>query len=127
MFEDIPLDNDNYITNSTNKLVPNVYHSKRSDYTLKAYENAKKTLPGILSCLPVEKLEYLKPWPNEGHIIGGTRMHTDPKLGVVDGHMIHHNYRNLFVLGAGGFTTYSASNPTLTLSALSLYVADKAF
>ncbi|MDB5117026.1 MAG: 2-keto-gluconate dehydrogenase [Mucilaginibacter sp.] len=126
LFEDIPLDV-NHITNTSNKLVPNVYHSQRSDYTLKGFENAKKTLPGILSCLPVEKLEYLKPWPNEGHIIGGTRMHNDPKLGVVDKHMIHHNYRNLFVLGAGAFTTYSASNPTLTLSALSLFAADKVF
>lgn len=127
LFEDIPLDHDNYIKNTSNKLVPDVFHTKRSDYTLKAFENMKKKLPGILSCLPVERLKYLDPWPNEGHIIGGTRMHNDPQKGVVDKHLVHHQYRNLFVLGAGAFTTYSATNPTLTLSALSLFAADKSF
>lgn len=127
LFEDIPLDNDNYIKNTSNKLVPDVFHTKRSDYTLKAFENMKEKLPGILSCLPVERLKYLDAWPNEGHIIGGTRMHSDPNKGVVDKHLVHHQYRNLFVLGAGAFTTYSATNPTLTLSALSLFAADKSF
>ncbi|MBC8986434.1 GMC family oxidoreductase [Pedobacter sp. N36a] len=126
LFEDLPLYN-NYITTSANKLIPEVHFTERSSYTMKAIDNMKKTLPGILSCLPVEKLKYLEPFPNEGHIIGGTRMSKDPKLGVVDQHLIHHQYRNLFVLGAGGFTTFSASNPTLTLSALSLYAADQAF
>lgn len=126
LFEDLPL-NSNYITTTSNPLVPEVNFKERSAYTLKAIENMKKKLPGLLSCLPVEKLKYLEPFPNEGHIIGGTRMSDDPKLGVVDKHMIHHQYRNLFVLGAGAFTTYSASNPTLTLSALSLFAADKMF
>ncbi len=126
LFEDIPLDV-NHVNTSANKLVPDVHHVERSAYTLRAVENMKQKMPGILSCLPVEKLEYLPPFPNEGHIIGGTRMSSLPELGVVDKHMIHHKYRNLFVLGAGAFTTYSASNPTLTLSAMSLFAADKVF
>ena len=100
---------------------------EKSPTAYQAVENMKQKMPGILSCLPVEKLEYLPPFPNEGHIIGGTRMSKLPELGVVDQHMIHHKYRNLFVLGAGAFTTYSASNPTLTLSAMSLFAADKIF
>lgn len=126
LFEDVPLDV-NHVNKTSNKLVPDVHHVERSPYTLKAIENMKEKLPGILSCLPVEKLEYLEPFPNEGHIIGGTRMSSDPLLGVVDKHLMHHKYRNLMVLGAGAFTTYSASNPTLTLSALSLFAADKTF
>jgi choline dehydrogenase-like flavoprotein len=47
--------------------------------------------------------------------------------GVVDKNLVHHNYRNLFVLGSGSFTTYTPANPTLTLSALSLHAADKSF
>jgi choline dehydrogenase-like flavoprotein len=46
---------------------------------------------------------------------------------VVDKHLLHHQYRNLFVLGSGSFTTYTPANPTLTLSALSLLAADKSF
>lgn len=126
LFEDVPLDV-NHVNTTSNKLVPDVHHVERSPYTLKAIENMKQKMPGILSCLPVEKLEYLSPFPNEGHIIGGTRMSNTPDLGVVDKHMIHHKYRNLFVVGAGAFTTYSASNPTLTLSAMSLFAADKSF
>jgi choline dehydrogenase-like flavoprotein len=49
------------------------------------------------------------------------------KEGVLDKHLIHHQYRNLFVLGSGSFTTFTPANPTLTLSALSLHAADKSF
>lgn len=126
IFEDLPLDS-NYIKNSADRFIPEVYFKERSAYTLKAVENMKLKLPEILSCLPVEKLKYLDPAPHEGHIIGGTRMSNDQKTGVVDKHLIHHQYRNLFVLGAGSFTTFTPANPTLTLSALSLFAADQIF
>lgn len=126
IFEDLPLET-NYIATSSNKLIPEVNFQGRSDYTLKGIENMKKVLPDILSCLPVEKLKYLDPFPNEGHIIGGTRMGTSTADSVVDKNMIHHQYRNVFVLGAGSFTTQSASNPTLTLAALSLFSANNSF
>jgi choline dehydrogenase-like flavoprotein len=47
--------------------------------------------------------------------------------GVIDKNMIHHQYRNLFVLGSGAFPAISASNPTLTIAALSLMAAENAF
>lgn len=126
VFEDLPMES-NYITTTENRFVPEVHFKERSQYTLKAVENMKQKLPGILSCLPVEKLIYLDPASHEGHIIGGTRMSRDKAHGVVDKHLIHHQYRNLFVLGAGAFTTFGPSNPTLTVSALSLFAADKSF
>lgn len=126
IFEDLPLE-ENFIRSTADKLVPEVAFTKRSDYTLKSVEHMKEKLPGILSCLPVEKIEYLEPFPNEGHIIGGTRMGTSASNSVVDKELIHHQYRNVFVLGSGSFTTFSASNPTLTLSALSLRTADLNF
>lgn len=126
LFEDLPLST-NYIKNTADRLIPEVHFKERSEYTLKAIENMKQKLPGVLSCLPVEKLKYLDPFPNEGHIIGGTRMSETIEKGVVDKHMVHHQYRNLLVLGAGAFTTFSPSNPTLTLSAMSLFSADNLF
>jgi choline dehydrogenase-like flavoprotein len=126
VFEDLPLES-NYITTSENQFLPAVHFSERSQYTLKAVEQMKQKMPELLSCLPVEKLIYLDPASHEGHIIGGTRMSSDRKYGVVDKHLIHHQYRNLFVLGAGAFTTFGPSNPTLTVSALSLFTADKSF
>jgi choline dehydrogenase-like flavoprotein len=84
-------------------------------------------LPGLFACLPVEKMEFGEPFPTESHILGTTRMSKEAKDGVVDKHLLHHRYRNLFVLGSGSFTTYTPANPTLTLSALSLLAADKSF
>ncbi len=127
LFEDLP-QNENYITTSANKLVPQAFfNAGRAPYALKAFEEAKKKLPGILDCLPVEQIQYLYPHQNEGHIIGGSRMGTSIKNSVVDKYLVHHQYRNVLVLGAGSFTTYSPANPTLTLCALSMLAADHLF
>lgn len=126
VFEDLPIVG-NHVATSANKLRPEVHFNERSEYALKGIKNMKLKLPDLLSCLPVEKIIYQDTEPNEGHIIGGTRMSEDRSNGVVDKHMIHHQYRNLFVLGAGAFTTFGPSNPTLTLAAMSLFAADKVF
>jgi choline dehydrogenase-like flavoprotein len=57
------------------------------------------------------------------HHLGTTRMHHDPKQGVVDANQRVHGMGNLFVAGSGVFPTYSASNPTLNLVALTLRLA----
>ena len=126
IFEDLPYDH-NYVTTTADQLKPEVKFTGPSEYTMKGIEYMKQKLPGILSVLPVEKIEYLEPFPDEGHILGTSRMSSNPREGVVDKNLIHHNYRNLFVLGSGAFTTYTPSNPTLTLSALSLMAADRSF
>ena len=60
-------------------------------------------------------------WGN--HHMGTTRMHTDPRQGVVDADLKVHGIANLFVAGSGVFPTYGASNPTLNLVALTLRLA----
>lgn len=57
------------------------------------------------------------------HHLGTTRMHNDPAQGVVDANSKVHDTSNLFVAGSGVFPTYSASNPTLNLIALTLRLA----
>jgi choline dehydrogenase-like flavoprotein len=61
-------------------------------------------------------------WGN--HHLGTTRMHDDAKQGVVDANSQVHGLANLFVAGSSVFPTYSASNPTLNLVALTLRLAD---
>jgi choline dehydrogenase-like flavoprotein len=61
-------------------------------------------------------------WGN--HHLGTTRMHADPKQGVVDADSQVHGVGNLYVAGSSVFPTYSASNPTLNLIALTLRLAD---
>jgi len=61
------------------------------------------------------------------HIQGTVLMGDDPAESIVDRYLVHHQYRNLLVLGASAFPTASPAYPTLTLSALSLWAADHLF
>ncbi|MGN6149456.1 MAG: GMC oxidoreductase [Rhizomicrobium sp.] len=61
-------------------------------------------------------------WGN--HHVGTTRMHDDPKQGVVDRDLKVHGVDNLFVAGSSTFPTCGASNPTMNLVALTLRLAD---
>jgi choline dehydrogenase-like flavoprotein len=58
------------------------------------------------------------------HQMGGTRMSDHPSQGVVDPNCRVHGYANLYVAGSSVFTTSGWANPTLTVSALALRLAD---
>jgi choline dehydrogenase-like flavoprotein len=58
------------------------------------------------------------------HHMGTTRIHDDPKQGVVDANCKVHGISNLFVAGSSVFPTSGYANPTLTIIALSLRLAD---
>ena len=49
---------------------------------------------------------------------------TRPNLGVVDANCKVHGVANLYIAGSSVFTTGGASNPTLTIVALALRLAD---
>lgn len=58
------------------------------------------------------------------HHMGTTRMHTDPRKGVVDAHGRVHASPNLYLAGSSVFPTGGFANPTLTIVALALRLAD---
>jgi choline dehydrogenase-like flavoprotein len=58
------------------------------------------------------------------HHMGTTRMHSDPKLGVVNEHCLVHGMNNLFIAGPSTFPTSGYANPTLTIVALAIRLAD---
>jgi hypothetical protein len=58
------------------------------------------------------------------HHMGTTRMHNDPKQGVVDEHCKVHGISNLFIAGPSVFPTGGYANPVLTLVALSVKLSD---
>lgn len=58
------------------------------------------------------------------HHMGTTRMHVDPKRGVVDAEGRVHGVGNLYVAGPSVFPTGGCANPVLTVMALSLRLAD---
>ena len=59
-----------------------------------------------------------------GHIMGTTRMGTSQSNSVVDLDCRVHGYDNLFVAGSSVFPTGGYANPTLTIVALALRLAD---
>jgi choline dehydrogenase-like flavoprotein len=61
---------------------------------------------------------------NGHHHMGTTRMHDDPRQGVVDADCRVHGVANLYIAGSAVFPTYSFDDPTLTLVALALRLAD---
>jgi choline dehydrogenase-like flavoprotein len=66
----------------------------------------------------------LPPDPNACHHAGTTRMHADPRWGVTDPQGRVHGTDNLFVAGGSLFPTSGYANPTLTIVALALRLAD---
>jgi choline dehydrogenase-like flavoprotein len=58
------------------------------------------------------------------HHMGTTRMHTDPKEGVIDENCRVHGVSNLFIAGSSVFPTGGYANPTLTIVALAIRLAD---
>lgn len=62
--------------------------------------------------------------PVGGHHIGATRMGTSCKTSVVDRDCRVHGVDNLFVAGASVFSTSSHANPTLSIVAIALRLAD---
>lgn len=67
-------------------------------------------------------------WPQSlaggHHHMGTTRMGDDPANSVVDADARIHGIQNLFVAGSSIFPTVGSANPTLTLVATSLKLAD---
>jgi choline dehydrogenase-like flavoprotein len=58
------------------------------------------------------------------HPTGTTRMASDPKRGVVDANCRVHGVSNLFVAGSSVFPTSGYANPTFTIIALAIRLAD---
>ena len=58
------------------------------------------------------------------HLLGTARMGTHLGNSVVDGYGRCHDVKNLFIIDGSVFVTAGAVNPTSTIQALALYIAD---
>jgi len=73
------------------------------------------------------ELEKAEPWPiisDASHHLGGTRMGHDPSTSVVNDQLQVHSAPNLYVLGGSVFPTSGCANPTYTICALAIRLAD---
>ena len=60
-----------------------------------------------------------------GHLLGTARMGTDPERSVVNPWGRCHDVRNLFIVDGSIWVTSGGVNPTSTIQALALYIADQ--
>ena len=58
------------------------------------------------------------------HLLGTARMGVDPETSVVNGWGRSHDVKNLFVVDGSVFVTSGGVNPTTTIQAVALYIAD---
>ena len=93
---------------------------KLDDYTLRGLEEGRRVHDEIFGAMNASDIHHSDDAQASGHIIGTYRMGDDPTSSVVDADLRSHDHPNLFLLGSGVFPTSAASNPTLTLAALSL-------
>ena len=59
-----------------------------------------------------------------GHLLGTARMGDDPERSVVNGWGRAHDVRNLFIVDGSVWVTSGGVNPTSTIQAVALYIAD---
>lgn len=79
---------------------------------------------GLPSWLLEERIADDDPLIGAYHHMGTTRMGSDASIGVVDANCRVFTTKNLFIAGSSVFATGGAANPTLTIVALALRLAD---
>ncbi len=104
-----------------------VHFEGRSPYAELAVERTLAQLPKVLAPLPVEQIVYKGRRKTESHVQGTLRMGRSRADSVVDSAQIHHDVRNLIVVGTSVMPSCPAVAPSLTAAALSLRAADLAF
>lgn len=103
---------------------------KLSPRDVQGIQNAQKVVKQALETsdlghVDVAPLENIRDRMFGGyHHMGTTRMSASPRDGVVDSDCKVHNVSNLYIAGSSVFPTSGCANPTLTIVALALRLAD---
>jgi choline dehydrogenase-like flavoprotein len=95
-----------------------------SEQDLRTVERGSKIARKIFADLGVEQIEALPRNTWGHHHMGTCRMGDNARSSVVDRDLRVHGTKNLFIAGSSVFVTSGTANPTLTLTALSLKLAD---
>ena len=101
--------------------------------TYKVSENTQRMLDHsiargkeILTAAGAKRITSRGPLPYAGwHLMGTARMGTDPRRSVVNEWGRSHDVRNLFIIDGSVFVTGGGVNPTSTIQAVALYIADQ--
>ena len=124
LFDDLPRDDNTVTISPHNPRRAWVQFNGYSDYAMRGADQIPRMVDKLSEALPIERLVSVELGSTAAHIQGTVVMGNDPQSSVVDRHLVHHQYRNLLVLGSSAYPTASPAYPTLTVSALSLWAAD---
>jgi choline dehydrogenase-like flavoprotein len=124
LFDDLPLDANTVTVSPTDPRMAVTRFVDYSDYAKRGAAQVPRMIDTLATVLPIERVAATEVGTTAAHIQGTVVMGNDPATSIVDGYQVHHQYRNLLVLGASAFPTASPAYPTLTVSALSLWTAD---
>jgi choline dehydrogenase-like flavoprotein len=124
LFDDLPSERNYVAVSTSDPSRVRVHFEDYSDYAKKAADRIPQMIDKLSEALPIERIVCTSLGSSAAHIQGTVVMGDDPATSVVDRYLIHHDYRNLLVLGASAYPSASPAYPTLTLSALSLWAAD---
>jgi glucose dehydrogenase len=99
------------------------------NYTLQALKEGYRVSKELFHAMNVthvgEEEFNVEEWNTAAHPMGTCRMGKDSTDSVTDKYGRCHNHPNLFIVGASVFPTGSASNPVMTLAALTLMTVNK--
>jgi choline dehydrogenase-like flavoprotein len=96
-----------------------------SENSEKMLEHSVARATEVLEAAGAQDVLVQSPLPFAGwHLMGTARMGTDPERSVVNEWGRCHDVKNLFIVDGSIFVTAAAVNPTNTIQALALYVAD---
>ena len=99
-------------------------HFSISDIDRLTHARAQEYAGILLDARGVRDIELVGEFVRAHHHMGTCRMSSDPALGVVNSDCRVHGVENLFLAGASVFPTGSGRQPTLTIAALALRLAD---
>ncbi|GAA0290947.1 GMC family oxidoreductase [Halarchaeum salinum] len=116
---------DHSTTDDHGNPVPEI-HWQVDDVTRRSLRRANEIQRTILEELGAEVTWQVGPEATGPafHHMGTTRMGTDPESSVVTPELRTHDLGNLWIAGSSVFVTSGAMNPTLTIAALALKLAD---
>ena len=99
-------------------------HYAVGDYSRDGLAAAQGIHDRIFAKLGTTYVHHHPDFQGAGHIIGTCRMGDDPAHSVVDPQLRCHDHDNLHILGSAVFPSSGTANPTLTIAALALRLAE---
>ncbi|MCP5180173.1 MAG: GMC family oxidoreductase [Pseudomonadales bacterium] len=95
-----------------------------SEFDRATHDSAARIVQDLLTAKGVKDIRPGQQFGPGGHHMGTCRMGNDPATSVTDRNAAVHGFDNLFCAGSSLFTTGGARQPTLTIAALSLRLAE---